>query len=167
MWILQNSKEILENLKSQNVTNINSIKTYDFSTRYTTIFHDKLKSRFCNTIDSCFYNKNGSHNFTYLVIGHLQNCFVQNHLDCVHKYSENDIKKMLAFLIDNIYVVFENLVFQQSVEISMGINCAPLLADLSLYSYEAHAEFIFMTCTWQKKKSLAVAFILTFRYIDD
>lgn len=74
---------------------------------------------------------------------------------------------MLAFLIDNIYVVFENLVFQQSVEISMGINCAPLLADLSLYSYEAHAEFIFMTCTWQKKKSLAVAFILTFRYIDD
>lgn len=166
MWILQNSKEILENLKSQNFTNINSIKTYDFSTRYPTIFHDKL-NLFCNTIDSCFYDKNGSHKFTYLFIGHLQNCFVQNHLDCVHKYSEDDIKKMLAFLIDNIYVVFENLVFQQSVEISMGINCAPLLADLSLYSYEVHSEFIFMTCTWQKKKSLAVAFILTFRYIDD
>jgi hypothetical protein len=40
MWILKNSKELLANLKAQ----INSIKTYDFSTLYTTIPHDKLKS---------------------------------------------------------------------------------------------------------------------------
>ena len=37
---------------------------------------------------------------------------------------------MLGFLIDNIYVVFGDQVFQQSVGIPMGINCAPLLADL-------------------------------------
>lgn len=29
----------------------------------------------------------------------------------------------------------ENQVFQRSVAISMGTNCAPLLADLFLYSY--------------------------------
>jgi len=28
-------------------------------------------------------------------------------------------------------------VFQQTVDIPMGTNCAPLLADLFLYSYEA------------------------------
>jgi hypothetical protein len=46
----------------------------------------------------------------------------------------------------------------------MGMNCAPLLADLFLYSYEAEAEFI--QNLLHEKKYLAVAFNLTFRYID-
>ena len=44
---------------------------------------------------------------------------------------------MLEFLIDNIFVFIGGRVFQQTVGISMGTNCAPLLADLFLYSYEA------------------------------
>jgi hypothetical protein len=44
---------------------------------------------------------------------------------------------MLEFLIDNIFVFFGGRVFQQTVVIPMGANCAPLLADLFLYSYEA------------------------------
>ena len=44
---------------------------------------------------------------------------------------------MLKFLIDNIFVKFGGRVFQQRVDIPMGTNCAPLLADLFLYSYEA------------------------------
>jgi hypothetical protein len=63
----------------------------------------------------------------------------------MHKYSEVDIKEMLGFLIDNIFVVFGNEIFQQTVGIPMGTNCAPLLADLLLYSYEA--EFIKKTST--------------------
>ena len=46
----------------------------------------------------------------------------------------------------------------------MSTNCAPLLADLFLYSYEA--EF-FQKPPHEKKKYLAVAFNSTFRYIDD
>jgi hypothetical protein len=37
---------------------------------------------------------------------------------------------MLEFLIDNIFVIFGGRVFQQTVGISMGTNCALLLADL-------------------------------------
>ena len=44
---------------------------------------------------------------------------------------------MLEFLIDNIFAMFSGRVFQQTVGIPMGTNCAPLLADLFLYSYEA------------------------------
>jgi hypothetical protein len=47
---------------------------------------------------------------------------------------------MLGFLVDIIFVVFGHKVFQQSVEIHMGTNCIPLLADLILYSHEA--EFV-------------------------
>jgi hypothetical protein len=71
---------------------------------------------------------------------------------------------MLRFLIDIIFVVFGNKIFQQTVGIPMGTNCAPLLADLFLYSYEA--EFI-QKPLHEKNKPLALAFNSTFRYIDD
>ena len=34
------------------------------------------------------------------------------------------------------YVQFDGMVYQQIVGISMGTNCAPLIADLVLYCYE-------------------------------
>jgi hypothetical protein len=65
---------------------------------------------------------------------------VRDHYDSQYKYSEADINCMLGFLVDNIYVVFGDKVFQQSAVIPMGTNCASLFADLFLYSYEA--EFV-------------------------
>ena len=53
-----------------------------------------------------------------------------------NKYTANDICKMTEFLVDNIYVRFGGQLFQQMVGIPMGTNCAPLLADLFLHSYE-------------------------------
>jgi hypothetical protein len=44
---------------------------------------------------------------------------------------------LLTFLIDNIFVMFGGHVSQQTVGIPMGTNCAPLLVELFLYSYEA------------------------------
>ena len=46
----------------------------------------------------------------------------------------------------------------------MGTNCAPLLADIFLYSYEA--DFI-QSLLSTGKKHLASRFNLTYRYIDD
>ena len=55
-------------------------------------------------------------------------------------YSEEQVISMLEFLIDNIFVLFGETLFQQVVGIPMGTNCVPLLADLFLYSYES--EFL-------------------------
>ena len=41
MWILKNSK----NLKAKSLHSVNSIKSFDFSTLYTTIHHGKLKPK--------------------------------------------------------------------------------------------------------------------------
>lgn len=62
------------------------------------------------------------------------------------------------------WFVFRDQVFQQSVGIHTGTNCAPLLADLFLFSYEA--EFI-QKLLQEKNKALDMAFNCTFRYIDD
>ena len=85
---------------------------------------------------------------------------MQEHTASVQKYTETDIVGMLEFLIDNIFVEFGGQIFQQTIGIPMGTNCAPLLADLFLYSYEA--EFIQMLLNRGEKR-----FNFTYRYIDD
>jgi hypothetical protein len=54
--------------------------------------------------------------------------------------------------------------FQQTVGISVGTNCAPLLADLFLYSYEA---YFILGLLNKNEKMLARSFNFTFLYIDD
>ena len=71
---------------------------------------------------------------------------------------------MTEFLVDNIYVRFGEQLFRQMVGIPMGTNCAPLLADLFLYSYEN--EFLDKLIKEGKRK-LARKFSLSYCYIDD
>ena len=68
MWILKPSKELLENLKAQSLHSVNSIKSFNFSTLYTTIPHDKLKSKLKEIINQCFFHKNGNRRFQYVVL---------------------------------------------------------------------------------------------------
>ena len=135
MWILKNSKELLDHLKSPNFNLITNIKSFDFSTLYTTIPHQKLKSRLATIIRNSFLTKNGNRRYihVYLVLGREGPYFVKEHSDSKNKYTEEDIIKMLEFLVYNIFVVFAGNVFQQIIDIPMGANCAPLLADIFLY----------------------------------
>ena len=89
---------------------------------------------------------------------------MKEHSDSYNKYSEDNLIKMLEFIVDNIFVVFAEKVFQQTVGIPMGTNCAPLLADIFLYSHEAGFIQYFLS---MGKKHLASRFNLTYRYIDD
>ena len=70
--------------------------------------------------------------------------------------------EMIEFLVDNIYVWFSGQLFRQMVSIPMGANCAPLLADLFLCSYEN--EFLDKLIKEGKRK-LGRKFNLSYRYI--
>ena len=164
MWILKNSKDLLDNLKSPLLRNISSVKTYDFSTLYTTIPHSDLKACLKHLIYQCFFNKNGKRRYKFMVLGYSSTYFVKSHTDSDRKYTEVDIVNMVNFLIDNIFVVFGGQLYQQTIGIPMGTNCAPLLADLYLHYYEA--QFI-QGLLKRGQKKLAQTFNHTFRYIDD
>jgi hypothetical protein len=71
---------------------------------------------------------------------------------------------MLEFMIDNIFAMFGGRVFQPTVGLPMGTNCASLLADLFIYLYEA--DFI-QGLLKKNEKKLARSFNFTFRYLDD
>jgi hypothetical protein len=71
---------------------------------------------------------------------------------------------MLEFLIDNICVSVGGTLFQPVVGIPIGTNCAPILADLLLYSYESE---LLQKLVKDKKIHEARAFSFTYRCIDD
>ena len=98
------------------------------------------------------------------MLGGDRSYFVKNYSDSTKKFSETDIINMLEFLIDNIFVIFGGRVFQQTVGMPMGTNCAPLPTDWFLYSYEA--DFIEGLLKKNEKK-LGRSFNFMFRYIDD
>ena len=66
--------------------------------------------------------------------------------------------------MENIYVQFEDMIYQQIVGIPMGTNCAPLIADALLYCYERD----FMSNLHKSKQfHLIDIFKDTSRYFDD
>jgi hypothetical protein len=103
MWILKNSKDLLGNLKSRSFSQVSSIKTFDFSTLYTTLPHDKLKTRLKETIHKAFSHRNDGSKCE--VLGYNSTYFsnkIQKGKTC---YSEEQVISMLEFLIDNICTV--------------------------------------------------------------
>ena len=112
MWILKNSKDLLDNLQSRSFSHVSSIKTFDFSTLYTTLPHDKIKTRLKETIHKAFSHIN--YDSKFVVLGYnstyLSNKF-QKDKTC---YSEEQVISMLEFLIDNILSPLEGHCFSRS-----------------------------------------------------
>ena len=90
MWILKNSKELLEHLKSPTFNHVTSITSFDFSTLYTTIPRQKLKDRVTSIIRNAFIFKNSNGRYKYLVLGHEETYFVKEHYDCKKQVHHQD-----------------------------------------------------------------------------
>jgi len=130
MWILKNSKDLVDSLSSQSLSVITSIKTSDSSTFHTTILHPKLKSQLKDLVTNFNRTKSGKRRYSYIVVHGLNACFVNDHTNSKTKYTEDDIVNMINFLIANIFIEYGGRIFQQTVGIPMGTNCSSLLADL-------------------------------------
>ena len=75
-----------------------------------------------------------------------------------------ELCEAFTVLMENIYVQFDGIVYQQIVGIPMGTNCAPLIADVFLYCYERD----FMSNLQKSKRfDLIDKFNDTSRYLDD
>ena len=74
--------------------------------------------------------------YQYLVIGRDKSYFVKSNSISNNKHKQGEIIQMF-FSIDNIFVLFGGRrVMRQAIGIQMGMNSAPLLADLFLPAYE-------------------------------
>ena len=104
--------------------------------------------------------KNRQGKYNYLVLGRDTSYFVKtNHSDSPKKFSELDIIHMLEVLLNNIFIIFGERVFQRTFGIPMGSECVPLLANLLHYSYE---EVFILGILRLNEKKLARSFDFTF-----
>ena len=134
MWILKNSTSLLSSLDQLVVYTATSVQTFDFLTLYTSIPHDLLKSRI-NLVHNAFRKKDGSVRYTHIKVTRVKEYFthdINGGRDGM--YTADNICRMIELLIDNIFVQFGGCLLRQMIVIPMGTNCAPLLADLFLYS---------------------------------
>ena len=62
-------KPLSKYIQYMSLSSCNSIKTFDFSTLYTTIPHSKLTDRLRELVELCFIRKNGQRRYKYFVLG--------------------------------------------------------------------------------------------------
>ena len=107
MWIFNNSTNLLSSLSHLGVHRATSIQTFDFSTLYTSIPHDLLKSGMNNIINNTFKHKNEATRYTHIKVGRNKCYFTSGPLNDDNKYTA----KMIEFLMDNVYVRFGGQLF--------------------------------------------------------
>ena len=121
MWILKNSTSLLSSLDQLDVRTATSVQTFDFSTLYTSIPHDLLKSRISNLVHNAFRKKDGSVRYTHIKVTRAKVYFTHDINGCGgNMYTADNICKMIEFLIDNIFVQFGGRLFRQAIGIPMG-----------------------------------------------
>ena len=161
MWILKNSKEILEHLKSPNFNHITSIKSSDFSTLYTHIPRDKLTNRLAIIIRDSIIFKNGNRRYKYLVLGHEEAYFVKEHSDSrtqvPWRWHHQD-----AWVSGRHFRGFCGKGFPAESRYHNGNKLCPLQADIFLYSYEAEFKQSLLSTG---RKQLTSRLNFTYRYI--
>ena len=121
MWILKNSTSLLSSLDQLDVRTAKSVQTFDFSTLYTSIPHDLLKSRISNLVHNAFRKKDGSVRYAYIKLTRAKGYFTHDiNGGRDNMFTADSICEMIEFLIDNIFVQFGGRLFRQVIGIPMG-----------------------------------------------
>ena len=160
-WIVQNRDPVLEAVKkSVHRKSAKCVSSFDFSTLYTKIPHDKLIDVLHKIIDFVF--KGGTRK-KIAIDKHGTAYWSGTKKTSSFLFTKDSIIDAVSFLIKNCYFKFGDKLFRQDIGIPMGSDPAPFFANLFLYHYES---------TWIKsiKKTnniLARKFGKVFRYIDD
>ena len=157
-WIIESNLEVLEDIMTVNSKqNAKSIKTFDFSTLYTTIPLEDLKEKLKGAVEKAF--KGGQNQFIQI----RNNDSKWYHKKNTDSISKQEIFQMIDIIIDNSFFKLGNMIFRQRIGIPMGIDPAPQMANLYLHAYESK----FMEELTKTNYTAARKFNKTRRFIDD
>ena len=156
MWIIKKTHYMLSRRKQFQAT---SVTTWDFSTLYISILHEKLKHHIHELLDKTYAVRRKG----FIATDNFRTFWTDEKKCTRYHFSRRDLCHAIDFLIDNIFVRFGGKVFRQVIGIPMGTNSAPLLADLFLHTY----QYEFIIKTMKRDITRALQFNKTFRYIDD
>ena len=126
------------------------IKTFDFTTLYTNLDHEKILNHLERVLQECT-----TYLFNMQASGKLTNIRIP------------DKKKLLSlakYLISNTFIANDlNNILRQVIGLPMGTNCAPQIANLVLYSMES----TYLRNLYNKGDESYKEYTASMRYIDD
>ena len=160
MWIVDNSVDVIQKITDIKHGSARNIRTFDFSTLYTSIPHRKLKEQIDWVISECFNDDSRK----FIKIGKESAHWSSSRGKKGHCWDKDELIKHVKWLITNIYVTCGDSMFKQVIGIPMGTDCAPFLANLFLFAY----EYKWLTKKFKAKEFDDLKkFNICFRYIDD
>ena len=127
-WSIKNSNDVLNKFKSKNFQ-ASKLSTYDFSALYTTVPHHLIKDKLIDLINRTFIWENTQ----YLACNEECAFFTSDVYNNHNLWSCQKVCDALVYLLENIFIRFRTKLYRQNVGISVGTNCAPLVADLFLF----------------------------------
>ena len=159
-WIIKSSATIVEYLDKVNERQSGrNITTHDFATLYTKLSHDDILQSMSFVIDLAF--KKSKHKF--ISVYNTSGSWSNKPRSGTFKFDADSLKNSLKFILDHSYFSIGSVGFQQCIGIPIGIDCAPPIANLTLFRY----EYQYMDKLLKSNYRRALRFNGTFRKMDD
>ena len=159
-WVIDSNVDIISQIKEINEkSGAKNICTYDFSTLYTNIPHEKLKVALKNVINKTF----AATDKKFITVYNRRANFTATKSQNKVSFSRIQFIEAVEFLINNSYFKCGNLVMKQNIGIPMGTDPGPDFANLFLHFY----EFNFLERNSKTQYMICKRLNYSFRYIDD
>ena len=160
-YTILNNEDILNCVKDVNENSLaRNIETFDFSTLYTKLSHDDIKTAITFAINLAF-NRNKYK--PYLSVYNSSAAWVKKPRTTTVHFTSSNLIKCVCFIIDNSYFILGELVFRQLIGIPIGVDPGPFIANLTLWYF----EFIYISKLYKVDYASALKLNRTFRLIDD
>ena len=159
-WIIDNSKAIVDYLDTLNERySGRNITTYDFTTLYTKLAHDDILDSMNTIIDLAFKKSK----YKFISVYQSSSNWSNKPRPETFKFDAASLKDSLKFILQHSYFSVGSLVFQQRIGVPIGVDCAPAIADLTLFRY----EYEYMAKLLKSDYGRALKLNGTFRLRDD
>ena len=124
-WVVLNNKPVIDAMNGLNKRRkATSVSTFDFSTLYTKLSHNKLLIVLNSLIDYCFDGGESK----YITVNSYGACWVKNIKDNVICLKKQQIKDAVSYLLFNCYFTVGPKILCQIIGIPMRSDPAPAVA---------------------------------------
>ena len=132
-WVVNNSMPIVNFIGHLNKRKAGrNITTYDFTTLYTMLEHSDILNSINDVIDLAFKKSKSK----YIAVYNKSASWSMKPRSSTFAFDSDSLKSAIKFILDNSYFSIGKLCFKQIIGIPIGVDCAPALANLTLFDYE-------------------------------
>ena len=161
-WVIKNCQPIIDHIEKVNFSrSARNITTFDFTTLYTFLDHVDILTSMNEVIDLAF--KKAYRSTPFISVYNTCASWSTNPHDKTFTFNVDSLKSSLKFVLENAYFSVGNSNFKQTIGIPIGVDCAPPIANLTLFRY----EYNYISSLYRSDYKRAYKLRGCFRLMDD